>query len=836
MADRYWVGGSGNWDNSDTTHWASSSGDVGGKSVPTSVDDVFINNQSGFGGGGAISITSTAVNCNNFVANSGDTYSILCSQEIHVYGSLALESGMTISNGTSLHFVSNSLGNTITTAGVQLGDVYFDNINGGWTLQDDLSADFTIMIQNGFFDANDNDVITSNTGGDIIISGGFPIVGSLTVYMGSGNWDFHYFYLFEYPGWTVDLHSETSNVKAIGDNGFFDGGGKNYYNIFFIGDNNECNSSNAFNDFTISAGKEVKLGVGTTQTITGTPNLNGTAGNYITLDSTDGINQFNLSAPSGTINCDYCIIKNSNATGGATWNAGSNSIDDGNNIGWVFAYPPPTPLLGNFNFVDYWDDSLKKSVLLFVNGSSNIYEWDGGITTIKSTTGTTIQKTGSTTWAQEGFAPTGSVMINGTEYTYGSGYDTDTLGGVSPNPTGEPNQSIVFQKIVTTPNGSMTDIPADFENDLIGILKNQVYIGSFIDREVFVSKVNDYKTYTFTSPTRLVGEGALLTLDGCPVGFIPQEEDMYITAGLNDWYKTTFTLSADLSSESLTINKLKTGAQQAAQSQAMIGKMKNSVIFISNEPTLDELGRVEQILGTPQQTNISDPIKNDFDTYDFTDGQVFYYKYFIYVSVPKEGLVLIYNLARQFWEAPQHMPISRFAIIGGLLYGHSYTTPQTFKLFDGYNDNGYAIEASAVFSYQNYGLRAQTKYFNEFYTEGYIQANTTLTLGIKYEIDGCATVTSYDIDGQDTQIVCIAGTDASLGKQSLGKSPLGGLLTQTSDFDLPPKFRVIKTFPRTDFYEVQYSFTSRGINNRWEILAMGALSEKSMYGSNAIKE
>ena len=48
MADRYWVGGSGEW--GDTLHWATSSGGAGGASVPTSSDDVYLTTASGTGG------------------------------------------------------------------------------------------------------------------------------------------------------------------------------------------------------------------------------------------------------------------------------------------------------------------------------------------------------------------------------------------------------------------------------------------------------------------------------------------------------------------------------------------------------------------------------------------------------------------------------------------------------------------------------------------------------------------------------------------------------------------------------------------------------------------
>lgn len=49
MANRYWVGGTGTWDSSNTTNWSATSGGTGGASVPTSSDDVFFNANSGSG-------------------------------------------------------------------------------------------------------------------------------------------------------------------------------------------------------------------------------------------------------------------------------------------------------------------------------------------------------------------------------------------------------------------------------------------------------------------------------------------------------------------------------------------------------------------------------------------------------------------------------------------------------------------------------------------------------------------------------------------------------------------------------------------------------------------
>jgi hypothetical protein len=489
----------------------------------------------------------------------------------------------------------------------------------------------------------------------------------------------------------------------------------------------------------------------------------------------------------------------------------------------------------NVNFADWWDTTNLYSLLLFVNQTSFVHAWSGGITTLASKTSNTLTKNGTLTWAEEGFINFGTrkVLINGTAYTYTGGEGTTTLTGITPDPSGEADNSVVMQEVVSTANSSITSMPAALRNDLIGIRKNQVYYGSLVNRSVYVSNQTSYLSVAFTSPVRVVGEGAVITLDATPTAFIPQEDAMYISAGKNWIYKTKFELSSDNSKEKLSIEPLKFSLLQGAQSQALMAKIKNDVVFITSEPTLDTIGRVAGVIDYEQTVSLSDPIKLDFDEYDFTDGHVFYFRNFIYISIPKENTVLIYNVANGWWEAPQVLPVSRFAIIEGELYGHSYQTPQTFKLFDGGSDNGAPIYAKMYLSYQNYGTRSKQKHFNEMYFEGYIKGNTKLDYGVNYDLDGCQTTQTYEIDGSDTQVVCVSPTDALLGKQSVGKNPFGSSILEVNDM---PKMRGIKTFTRHDFYECQFFTESYGVDYGWEILAVGPLIQQSTANNSSIKD
>jgi hypothetical protein len=78
---------------------------------------------------------------------------------------------------------------------------------------------------------------------------------------------------------------------------------------------------------------------GTTTTITGAFNVQGSAGKLMTIGSVTAANH-TLAKASGTVSSDYLSISRSTAGGGAAWYAGANSTDGGNNTGWIFTAPP----------------------------------------------------------------------------------------------------------------------------------------------------------------------------------------------------------------------------------------------------------------------------------------------------------------------------------------------------------------------------------------------------------------------------------------------------------------------------------------------------------------
>lgn len=480
----------------------------------------------------------------------------------------------------------------------------------------------------------------------------------------------------------------------------------------------------------------------------------------------------------------------------------------------TFTFNEAISPLTNYHFVVY--TNFPSNLQVYIGAS-------GGV-------GTNVSTNSGSTWSAE----------NGYLYCTVNELDTttQTFTGVTPDPTGAGiavGDAIVQPPVIGTAsvrNCTLTQF------DLISNFGNQIYYGAFNNQTVFISKVNQYQDCTVSTP-RVVGEGANAVLDAPPVGFAPQDDSMLLTAGISFWYQSKFVLSADLANESFTFGRLKTTSKQAAQSQALINKMKNNVIFISNEPIFNSLGTVQNFLNSPQATNMSDSIKYDMNAYDFTGGSVYYDQYYLYFTIPTLGVVRMYNLEKKYWEAPQLMPISFFYQVDGVLYGHSSLTNESYQVFvaDVYNDNGNPISVVAAFPYvsQVGGSAPQKKNFNKHYTEGYIAGNTQLTLTINYDFGGFSGNYSTIINGANPAIIFNKITDGSLGQNTLGLQPIGAILNLNQQPTIP-KFRVINTFPRKNVFEYQLVYSSNEVDQNWAILRFGPAVGSATDGAVEVTE
>lgn len=165
MADRYWVGGTGTWDASTTTHWSATSGGAGGASAPTSIDDVFLDASSN---PTSYTVTTSGIAaslCNNIVVIKPLTGTItLNGGGLTCYGSLTFPLTNFVGGDFSINFSATSLGNTINlgaAANSGSGSTINFNGSGSWTLLSNMAYGGDLINIGSF----------SHTGGTLYTNG-----------------------------------------------------------------------------------------------------------------------------------------------------------------------------------------------------------------------------------------------------------------------------------------------------------------------------------------------------------------------------------------------------------------------------------------------------------------------------------------------------------------------------------------------------------------------------------------------------------------------------------------------------------------------------------------
>lgn len=340
MATRTISAAGGNWNSTST--W-----DEG--VVPTSADDVVARGDGTSATTAQLTINVTAA-CRSFdctnLSDHGHSAIAINAVSLSIGttstgpSGLALKfvNGMTLALNTNatIRFISTVSGNTITTAGLGMPLCQFRSGNSAtvYTLQDawTSASGKGIELWNGTLDFNGQTVttdhITSVNNGSRTLT-----TGSATINInGTGTpWDFS-----TSASQTVNASGSTINLSGAGVT--FAGGGFTYATVNLTGTGvATVTGANTFTTLSRSNAAAVTLTLPASTTTTATTfTVNGSSGNLVTLNSSSSGTAATISVASGTVRADFTSIKDSTATGGATFIATSNSTNVSGNTGWTF--------------------------------------------------------------------------------------------------------------------------------------------------------------------------------------------------------------------------------------------------------------------------------------------------------------------------------------------------------------------------------------------------------------------------------------------------------------------------------------------------------------------
>ncbi len=241
-ADRYWIGGTGNW--SDTAHWSNADNGSGGFSVPTSADNVYFSAGS-FSVDGNV-VTLDVVANTNSLDFSGLTKTMTLTNtanNLNVYGSLSLSTKLSTSfTGTSALYFKATTSVNITSNGNTSNwrVIYFDGVGGTWTNQDNWNIGVTVLYlasgtwsTNNFTISNINEFRISGTNAKVLNLSSSLIQLNNGLLWGASN------------DTSLTVNAGTSIIRVSGGN-WFNGATKTFYNVEILSTFNSGGNFGAF--------------------------------------------------------------------------------------------------------------------------------------------------------------------------------------------------------------------------------------------------------------------------------------------------------------------------------------------------------------------------------------------------------------------------------------------------------------------------------------------------------------------------------------------------------------------------------------------------------------
>lgn len=447
-------------------------------------------------------------------------------------------------------------------------------------------------------------------------------------------------------------------------------------------------------------------------------------------------------------------------------------------------------------------------------------------------------------WQQAGFITSNAflnekrILINGTEYSYLSGEDTDTLVGISPDPSSIPIDSVAIQSVSTN-----DDTPAaGFNNDFLKVINNQVYIGSYTSRLCYISSNSDWLDYTVTTP-RLPGGPELLTLDATLNGIGVRTGQAHISIGQSEWAVISFqniTVGTTLTQQ--TIVDIKPVANlAAAYAHEFIDNVGDNIVYLAKDQQVRTFGDFNNLF-VAAYPSLSQEIATELKAENFMGGGLRCIADFTYVTSPNSGKTYLYQvrqavdsnnqvIVERLWHSPFIWNATRIDEVNGVVISFSNSNPQIYEVWDTgqYFDDSPSGESlpyscTLALSYRTGGRRQGLVSFDKVFSEGYIALGTPLDLTVNYNYQGSTAQRTVPINSTERPATLFGSstteTIRSLGDSSLGDKSLGDDGGSSNTGNLA-KFKVINSLALVNCFEYQPVYSSDAVGAQWEILANG---------------
>jgi hypothetical protein len=452
-----------------------------------------------------------------------------------------------------------------------------------------------------------------------------------------------------------------------------------------------------------------------------------------------------------------------------------------------------------------------KKRLFFVDGSRNVYQWNGFIGTVASYDGGTTTVTFSADKANLGlmgadagnvttqnvriYSLDGSGVVDATDTS--RAYTTDVTSGLTMALNGAPSFTpvagdLVMSAVTTEANA----VSSTFNIDVIINYQNHLVCAQYDSVEVFFSHVSTYSLATgldFTQPgsgSRTALTPIYLRLEGGFQGMITRKNVLWVS-DTDDWYKVVKTVEVNAYDLWVDVEKFETGENKGCLPMA-VARHKGDIIYMAKDLSLQRITTID-VIGKDDIQLLSDEVESLFRRIDTDDVRLYYSDRGIYLIFPQESMLVILDTSevdengqpRWYFQPPQDIPINCLSVIDGVKYGHHNARNESYEMFSGREDLGAEMADNVIALGLLHNTTQKAGYFDykrhDFFAIDCRLTLTTDVLGERfYEEDGAKGSESYEFEGEDITTFAVED-DVSWATNPYGSRAWGGADMEVAD-------------------------------------------------------
>lgn len=474
------------------------------------------------------------------------------------------------------------------------------------------------------------------------------------------------------------------------------------------------------------------------------------------------------------------------------------------------------------SFIDYNLLTLPSTIkdgMYCGNGVDGYIFWSKAIGTVASNDATSITLNESNAVDQGFSASGGTVIINGTNYTY-SGVSTNKLTGLTALPTLTVNQGIA----------SVVTVDSNLQFNILWEVDGRVWGTNTGTSSLQWSKRGDGSDFTVgVNPddggveTVQCGPGGITGIFSLGAG--GNQTNMFICG--NDKV-ISLTISYPTSTTAIDYQViLKQGDSVGPTNQAGIVPIGDSIYFVTKHGGVKSVSLSKAYNGF-EFDNITENIRPTIQNGDFSDCRASYdEKNRIFVVSFKSTSASTFNDTGLNIEITKDILGNVHNVLGifdwsvggwfhyqGNWYFGSSNEPNCFKALDGYTRNG--APYTALFTMKRYAFSGPLvqKKMRYIGITGYISDNTTLKFQVDFDYLGSLVHLDGELKGSDNQYI-IKPVYNTIGAFTYGTEPIGGTLQGINELNY---FKVYFEFPEDyNFYDIQLTGYSDDLGARWQV-------------------